>query len=309
MRLKTSFLMKVSYSILLALAVGMPIASAFAETSQTITKIRETGIITIGYSNGSAPFSYIDRKPVPIGYSIDVCHRIVDAIKAKLQLPDLQIKYTPVTTANRISFVANDIVDLECGTSTNNAERQKRVAFTVTTFVATGSMAVKRRSGIRNAGDLGGETVVSTAGSTSMNALVGLNRSLGLRMNIVAARDHVAAFSMLEAGRASAFVMDDVLLHGFVANSKKPSDYDIRGFGTAVEPYGILLRKGDAGLKRIADDTIIRMFTSGEMTALYEKWFQSPIPPKYVSLSLPMKPAFRRLISRPTDSGDPDEYR
>lgn len=301
--------MKLGTVIVFACALSMSAAGSAAEQSLTLTKIRETGIITIGYSDGSAPFSYIHKKPVPIGYSIDICNRIVDAVRAKLQLPDLQIKYTPVTTANRISFVANDIVDLECGTSTNNAERQKRVTFTITTFVAVGSMAVKRGSGIDQVRDLAGETVVSTAGSTSMSSLVALNRSLGLGMNIVAARDHVAAFSMLEAGRASAFVMDDVLLHGFVANAKKPENYRVRDFGSAVEPYGIILRKHDVGLKNIADDTIVDMFKSGDMTRLYEKWFQSPIPPKNVNLSLPMTPAFRRLFEKPTDSSDPNDYR
>lgn len=306
--------MKLGYVIVLTCALsvsveGKAVEGRDVEPSLTLTKVKETGIITIGYSDGSAPFSYIDKKPVPIGYSIDICNRIVEAVKAKLQLPDLQIKYMPVTSANRISFVANDIVDLECGTSTNNAERQKRVTFTVTTFVATGSMAVKRGSGIDQVKDLTGETVVSTAGSTSMSSLVALNRSLGLGMNIIAARDHVASFSMLEAGRASAFVMDDVLLHGFVANAKKPDSFRIKDFGTAIEPYGIILRKQDIGLKSIADGTIIRMFKSGDMARLYEKWFQSPIPPKNVNLSLPMKPAFRRLIDQPTDSSDPNDYR
>lgn len=287
----------------------MSAARADAQESPTLRKIKETGIITIGFSEGTIPFSYIDRKPQPIGYSIDICSRIVDAVKARLDLPYLQVKYTPVTSANRLSVIANDIVDLACGTSTNNAERQKKVAFTVTTFVASASVVVKRRNELRDVSGLAGKTVVTTAGSTSLASLVALNRTRGLNLSIVAARDHVASFAMLEADRAAAFVMDDVLLHGFVANAEAPSDYRIHHLGLSVEPYGIILRKKDPEFKKLADDAIVKMFRSGEMTQLYHKWFQSPIPPNNVNLGFPMSAAFKKLIAEPTDSPDPGDYR
>lgn len=293
-----------------ALAVASTLAArADAQESPTLRKIKETGIITIGFSEGTIPFSYIDRKPQPIGYSIDICSRIVDAVKARLGLPYLQVKYTPVTSANRLSVIANDIVDLACGTSTNNIERQKTVAFTVTTFVASAGVVVKQRNDIRDVSGLAGRTVVTTAGSTSLASLVALNRSRGLGLSIVAARDHVASFSMLEADRAAAFVMDDVLLHGFVANADEPSDYRILHLGLSVEPYGIILRKKDPEFKTLADEAIVRMFKSGEITQLYHKWFQSPIPPNNVNLGFPMSAAFKKLIAEPTDSPEPNDYR
>lgn len=297
-------------AFLVTLAIAcMPGSRADAQESPTLRKIRETGIITIGFSEGTIPFSYIDRKPQPIGYSIDICSRIVDAVKARLDMPYLQIKYTPVTSANRLSVIANDIVDLACGTSTNNLERQKKVAFTTSIFVASASVVVKRRNDIRDVNGLAGKTVVTTAGSTSLASLVALNRLRGLGMSIVAARDHVASFAMLEADRAAAFVMDDVLLHGFVANADEPSSYRIHHLGLSVEPYGVILRKNDPGFKALADDAIVKMFRSGEMTQLYHKWFQSPIPPNKVNLGFPMSSAFKKLIAEPTDSPDPQDYR
>lgn len=294
---------------IIGIGAGLFAGGACAQESLTLRKIKETGIITIGFRDGSIPFSYLDKKRRPIGYSMDICYRIVDAVKAKVKLPNLEVKFTPVNPANRVPLVANDIVDLECGSTTNNAERQQKVAFTVTTFVASGSLVSKKSSNIQSLNDLEGQTVVYTAGTTSIQALTEFNRALGLNMSILTGKDHVESFLMVETDRAAAFAMDDVLLHGLIANAKNPSDFRIHHSGLSVEPYGMVLRKNDPDFKKVADDAIIELFKSGEINQLYRKWFQSPIPPNQINFKLPMSPALRKVIAHPTDSGDPADYR
>lgn len=291
------------------LGLGLLAGGARAEESLTLRKITETGIVSIGYRDGSIPFSYLDRKQRPIGYSIDICLRIVDALKAHLKLPGLEVQLRPITSANRIPLVVNDIVDLECGTTTNNADRQKRVAFTMTTFVALSSLVSKKTSNIRSVEDLKGEAVVSTAGTTHIKALADLNRARHLGLNILAGRDHVESFQMVDADRALAFAMDDVLLYGLVASAKNPADFTIHNSGLSVEPYGIALRKNDPEFKKIADEAIVALFKSGEINSIYQKWFQSPIPPNQINLQLPMSAALKKVIAHPTDSGEQADYR
>lgn len=282
---------------------------ASAQESLTLRKVRETGIIAVGFRDGSIPFSYLDNKQRPIGYSIDICFRIIDAVKEKLAMKNVEIKYVPVTSANRLPLIASDIVDLECGTTTNNAERKKRVDFAMTTFVTASSFVTKKSSNIQSLDDLRGKTVISTAGTTSISDLTELNRTRGMGMNILAGKDHVESFLMVAMDRAAAFVMDDVLLHGLVASTKNPSIYRVLNLGLSVEPYGIGLRKDDPEFKKIADETIVGLFKSGEIHGIYRKWFQSPIPPNQITLDLPMNPALKKLIAKPTDSSDPADYR
>jgi glutamate/aspartate transport system substrate-binding protein len=294
--------------LVLGLGVGLLAGSAGAQESLTLRKIKATGIVTVGYQDGSIPFSYLDQRQQPVGYSIDICTHIVDAVRARLNMPDIEIKFTPVTSANRISFLENDIVDMVCGSTTNNAERQKRVAFTLTTFVATNSMVSRKTTGIRSLDDLRGQTVVTSAGTTSIALLANLNRSRSLDLNILVGKDHVDSFRMVATDRATAFVMDDVLLHGLVASAKNPSDYRIQPTGLSVEPYGVVLRKNDAEFKKIADSAIAGLFKSGEIGQVYARWFLAPIPPWQINLALPMNRAFKRLIAKPTDSADPAAY-
>ena len=290
---------------ILTVAIGAP---AFSQESLTLRKIRETGLITLGYRDGSIPFSYLDDRQRPIGYSMDICRLIVDEVRRRLRIVDLQIKLTPVNSATRIPMVANSSVDLECGTTTNTLERQKHVAFTLTTFVAVSRLASKQASDIRGLDSLRGKTVVSTAGTTSVARLVELNGLRDLQMNILAGKDHSQSFRMVETDRAVAFAMDDVLLYGMIAMAKDPSAFVVTGEALSVEPYGIALRKGDPEFKKLADDTIVKLFKSGEIFALYKKWFESPIAPRPINLHLPMSAALKKLIAQPTDSGDPADY-
>lgn len=293
---------------LMAMSMAVCGFDARAE-SVTLRKIAETGVITIGFRDGSVPFSYLDAKQRPIGYSMDICYRIADAVKQRLRLPDLVVKLTPVTSATRIPMVANSTIDLECGTTTNTVERQKQVSFLVTTYIATTRLLSKKKFYIEDLDDLRGRTIVSTAGTTSIRNLVDLNASQGLQMKILAAKDHAEAFRMLEDDRAVAFAMDDVLLYGLAGVSKKPVQYHVTGDPLSIEPYGVVVRKNDPEFKRLGDEAVIAMFRSGEIERIHKKWFQSPIPPRLVNLQLPMSPQLMKAIARPSDSGDPEHYR
>jgi glutamate/aspartate transport system substrate-binding protein len=282
---------------------------AHAQTSPTLRKIRESGVITIAHRESSVPFSYLDDAQRPIGYSIAICDRIVEAVKLKLGLRDLERRYVPVSSATRVPMVANGTVDLECGVTTNNVERQKQVAFTVTTFVAASRLVSKKSSPVMKLEDLRGKAVTSTVGTTSLRHLQELYTGRHLDMSIVASKDDPDAFRLVETDRVAAYAMDDVLLRGTVALSRNPSDYVISDDALSVEPYGIMLSKSDPEFKRLADDAIVALFKSGEIQQLYRRWFQSPIPPHGINLNMPMLPAMQRVIEHPTDSPDPAVYR
>ena len=214
-----------------------------------------------------------------------------------------------MTPATRIPMIANGMVDLECGTTTNTVERQKHVAFTVTTFVASNRLLSKRSSFASNLAQLRGRPVVSTAGTTSIKQLVELNAAQDLHINILAVNDHAEAFTLVETDRAVAFMMDDVLLYGLMANSKNPAKFAVSEDAWSIEPYGIGLPKGDPAFKKVADDALVAVFRSGEIQAIYRKWFQSPIPPRNINLELPMSAPLKKAIAHPTDSGDPGTYK
>ncbi len=301
--------MRLSSFLIACFGIIVLTCDAHAQESLTLKKIKETGIITLGFRDGSMPFSYLDDKQRPIGYSIDLCYYVVDAVKEKLKLQNLEVKLSPVRSANRIPFLTNDIIDLECGTTTNTLERQKLVGFTVTTFVANSGIVSKKALDIRSVNDMRNQAVVSTAGSTHLKILADINRSQDLDMLVLAGKDNVEAFQMVETDRVAAFVMDDVLLHALVASSRSPSDYVISNSGLSVEPYGIGVRKTDPEFKRLADEAIIKLFNSGEINRIYQKWFQSPIPPKQINLKMPMSAALKKVIARPTDSGLAADYK
>ncbi len=295
--------------LLLALLCTAALGPAQAEDSRTLRKIREAGVITLGYREDMVPLSYLNQAQRPIGYSLEICDRIVDAVKARLHMPDLERRYVPVVSATRIPMVANGTVDLECGVTTNTLERQKQVAFTITTFVAASRLVSKKTDPVQHLDDLRGKTVTSTVGTTSLRHLQELYADKRLEMNIVASKDDTDAFRLLEADRVTAYAMDDVLLRGMVANSKRPGEYVISADTLSVEPYGIMLGKDDPEFKRLADQTIVGLFKSGEIHRIYQRWFMSPIPPNGVNLGLTMHPAMKRVIAQPTDSPDPAVYR
>ncbi len=294
-------------SLLVALLCVAGLAQA--QDSPTLRKIREAGMISIGYRESSVPFSYLDSAQRPVGYSMAICDRIVDAVRQRLGLADLERRLVPVTSATRIPLVTNGTVDLECGVTTNTAERQRQVAFTVTTFVAASRLVSKKSAPVLRLADLRGKTVTSTVGTTSLAHLQRLHTERALDMSIVAARDDPDAFRLVETDRAAAYAMDDVLLRGTIALARHPEEFVVSDEALSVEPYGIMLGKGDPQFKQLADDAIKAMFRSGDIHRLYRQWFQSPIPPNGVNLALPMHPAMQRVIEHPTDSPDPAVYR
>jgi glutamate/aspartate transport system substrate-binding protein len=282
---------------------------AVAQESPTLRKISETGVISLGFRDNSLPFSYLDKQQRPIGYSIELCLLVVDAIKARLKLPGLEVMFRPVTSANRISFVVNDIVDLECGSTTNTLERQKEVAFSVTTFVASSSVVSKKSDPILSLKDLQRRTVVSTAGTTCIKTLAQANQAQRLDMRIISGMDHEESFRLLEFDRAAAFAMDDVLVHGLVARSRNPADYVIYNTELSLEPYGIVVRKNDPEFKKVVDAALIDLFKYGQIHQIYRKWFLTQIPPNKIKLQLPMSKGLKKAIAFPTDSADPADYR
>ena len=299
-------------SLLIALAgtLLLPAPVAAQELTGTLKKIRDSGSITIGHRDASVPFSYYDDKQRPVGYAMDLCHRIVDAVKTELKMPKLDVKYQLVTSANRIPLMANGTVDLECGSTTNNLARQKEVSFTITHFLTATRLVSRKASNIRSIDDLKGKTVTSTSGTTNIKQLTELNTSKNMGMNIIPANGHSEAFQMVETGRAVAFAMDDILLYSLAASSRNPADFVISDFALSLpEPYGIMMRKDDPAFKKVVDNAMTQVYKSGEINKIYEKWFQSPIPPRNLNLNVPMSPLFRNVIARPTDSGDPNAYK
>jgi len=275
----------------------------------TLKKIKDTGAITIGHRESSVPFSYYDDKQQVVGYAMDLCMRIVDAVKKELKVDKLDVKLNPVTSATRIPLIANGTIDLECGSTTNNLERQKQVSFTITHFVTANRFVAKKANKLHKLEDLKGKTVVSTSGTTNIKQINELNAQKNLGLNILTANDHAEAFLMVETDRAAAFVMDDILLASLVAGSKAPGDYSISDDPLSVEPYGIMLRREDPPFKKVADDAMKATYSSGQVNAIYEKWFLKPIPPRNINLNVPMSASFKKVVAKPTDSGNPDDYK
>jgi len=275
----------------------------------TLKKIKDTGAITLGHRESSVPFSYYDDKQQVVGYAMDLCARIVDGVKKDLKLANLETKLNPVTSATRIPLIANGTVDLECGSTTNNLERQKQVSFTITHFVTANRFVSKKSANLKTVDDLKGKTVVSTSGTTNIKQITEIGAQKGLNLNILAAKDHAEAFLMVETDRAVAFVMDDILLASLVAGSKEPGAYVIsKDAFSKPEPYGIMLRRDDAPFKKVVDEAMIATYRSGAINPIYDKWFLQPIPPKALNLNVPMSDAFKKVVASPTDSGDPAVY-
>jgi glutamate/aspartate transport system substrate-binding protein len=278
------------------------------ELTGTLAKIKDSGAITLGYRESSVPFSYYDDNQKVIGYAMDLCYGIIDAVKAELKNPNIQVKLNPVTSATRIPLIANGTVDLECGSTTNNLEREKQVGFTITHFVTANRFVSKKSSNLKTLDDLKGKTVVSTSGTTNIKQITELGAQRNLNLNILAAKDHAEAFLMVETDRAAAFVMDDILLFSLVATSKAPGDYAISADALSVEPYGIMLRRDDPAFKKVADAKMTEIYKSGAITAIYDKWFLKPIPPKGINLNVPISASFAKVVANPTDTGDPTWY-
>lgn len=292
--------MHIKTAALLAL-LGFVATSAFAQDAGTLKKIKDTGVISLGHRESSIPFSYYDDKQNVIGYSQDYAMKIVEAVKQKLNMPGLKVKMVPITSQNRIPLVQNGTVDIECGSTTNNAERQQQAAFSNTIFVIGTRLMTKKDSGIKDFADLKGKTVVTTAGTTSERLLRKMNQDKSMGMNIISAKDHGESFMTLSTGRAVAFMMDDALLAGERAKSNNPGDFVIVGQPQSREAYGCMMRKNDPEFKKVADDAIAKVQTSGEGETIYKKWFESPIPPKGLNLNFPMSDDMKALFKNPND--------
>jgi glutamate/aspartate transport system substrate-binding protein len=289
-----------------ALVALLAAPAAFAEG--TIDKIKQTGTITVANRDASIPFSYYDDQQRPVGYAMDICNRVVEDVKKSLNMPNLKVNYQLVTSANRIPLLANGTVDIECGSTTNNLDREKQVSFTNTHFVTANRWVAKKSSNIKTLNDLKGKTIVSTAGTTNIKQITEINAAQNLGMNIVSANGHPEAFQMVETGRAVAFVMDDILLYSLAAQSRTPADYEISSVALSVEPYGIMVRKDDPAFKKIVDDSTANTYKSGAINAIYDKWFLKPIPPKGLNLNVPMSAPLKKVLATPTDSGEPSAY-
>jgi glutamate/aspartate transport system substrate-binding protein len=286
----------------LALALVLfALPAAAQELTGTLKKIKETGSITLGHRESSIPFSYYDDKQQVVGYSHELMLKVVDAIKQELKLPNLQVRLNSVTSQNRIPLVQNGTVDLECGSTTNNTERQKQVAFSNTIFVIGTRLQTKKDSGIKDFPDLAGKTVVTTAGTTSERLIRKLNEDKKLNMNIISAKDHGESFLTLETGRAVAFMMDDALLYGEMAKARKPGDWVVVGTPQSLEAYGCMMRKDDPQFKKLVDSTIVKLMQSGEAEKIYNKWFLNPIPPKGLNLNFPLSKEMAELYKNPND--------
>jgi len=303
--------MKTLHILGLALATVLGVSQAGAEElTGTLKNIKDTGAITIGFRDSSIPFSYLDDHQQPVGFAMDICGKIVDAIKNELKLDKLEVKLNPVTSSTRIPLLANGTIDLECGSTTNNAERQKQVAFTNTHFLTASRFVAKKANNLSAIDDLKGKSVVSTAGTTNIKQLTEANAARNLGINIIPAKDHAEAFLMVETDRAAAFVMDDILLASLVAGSKDPSAYAIsKDAFSKPEPYGIMLRKDDPAFKKLVDAATAKVYTSGEGLKLYDKWFMQKIPPKGLNLNTPIAPELKAEFAKPSDSPDPDSYK
>ena len=247
--------------VIATIAAGFVMAPAMAEElTGALKKIKDTGTITIGYRESSVPFSYLDDKQKPIGYAMDICMKIVDAVKAELKLEKLEVKLNPVTSATRIPLLSNGTIDLECGSTTNNLERQKQVSYTNTHFLTATRLVSKKSAPINSIDDLKGKTIVSTAGTTNIKQMNELNTAKNLGMTILSGKDHAESFLMVETDRAAAFAMDDILLAGFVASAKDPAAFQIsKDAYSAAEPYGIMIPKDDAAFKKVADAALCPM--------------------------------------------------
>ncbi len=282
-------------------AVSMGAHAQQSDTSETLKKIKDTGVISLGHRESSIPFSYYDDKQQVIGYSQDYANAIVAEVKKTLNLPNLQVKLIPVTSQNRIPLLQNGTIDIECGSTTNNLERQNQAAFTDTIFVIGTRLMTKKSSGIKGFDDLKGKTVVTTAGTTSERLLRKMNQDKSMGMSIISAKDHGDSFMTLSSGRAVAFMMDDALLAGERAKSPDPQDFVIVGEPQSKEAYGCMLRKADAGFKKVADTAISQAQTSGTALKWYKRWFQSPIPPKGLNLDFPVSPDMEAIFKEPND--------
>ncbi|MEX3812464.1 glutamate/aspartate ABC transporter substrate-binding protein [Paraburkholderia sp. BR13439] len=285
----------------LVAATAVSTAAFAQDTTSTLAKIQQSGVIAIGHRETSVPFSYVDANNDVIGFSQDLCNKIIDAVKTKTKRPDLKVRFIPVTSQNRIPLVQNGTVDLECGVTTNLAARQSQVSFGDTFFVATTRLLTRKDSGIKDFPDLAGKTVVTNQGTTSERILRKMNEDKKMNMQIISAKDYGEGRLTLESGRAVAYMMDDVLLAGTRTLTAKPSDWIITGTPQSSEAYGFMLRRDDPEFRKLVDDTLEQVMKGPEIHTMYDRWFVKPVPPKNISFDFPMSDSLKQLYAQPND--------
>lgn len=283
-------------SCTLALGAVTPVLAA-----GTLDKIAKTGVIALGHRDNAIPFSYLDDNKRPTGYSIDICLKIVDAIKRETKRNDLAIKYVAVTTESRLKALESGEIDIECGSTNASAERRKQADFTIPTYIASTRLLVRNDSGIKSVYDLNGKTVVTTKGTTQEQLFAEINKNHTLRAKQVFGKTHDESFALLESGKADAFMLNDVLLASARATSKTPDRYILTRDPLTIDPLSLTLRKDDPAFRKIISGEINRLITQGEINTLYRKWFESPIPPKQINLKLPMSYLLRDSFKSPTE--------
>jgi ABC-type amino acid transport substrate-binding protein len=275
--------------------------AAWAQSPSTLDKVKASGSITVAYRDSSIPFSYLGGDAQPTGFGWEICGKIVEQVKRATGRADLKVATQSVTSQNRIPLMINGTIDIECGSTTNNSDRAKQVAFAINYFYTGTRLLVKAGSPIKSVADLKGKNVVSTTGTTNFQVLRKVNAEQKLNFELLGAKDHAESALMVQMGRADAFGMDDILLYGLRASAQNPAELDIVGEALQVEPYSIMLRKDDPAFKKLVDDTLAGLMKSGEFETLYNKWFQSPIPPRGINLNAPMSAELKANIKALSD--------
>lgn len=262
--------------------------ASFAQAPATLDKVKASGTITVAYRESSIPFSYLGGDGQPTGFGWEICGKVVEQVKKATGRADLKVATQSVTSQNRIPLMVNGTIDIECGSTTNNSDRAKQVAFAINYFYTGTRLLVKANSPIKSVADLKGRKVVVTTGTTNFQVMRKLNADRGLNFELMGAKDHAESALMVQMDRADAFGMDDILLYGLRASAQNPAELAVVGEALQVEPYAIMLRKDDPAFKKLVDDTLAGLMKSGEFEALYAKWFLSPIPPRGINLNAPM---------------------
>jgi ABC-type amino acid transport substrate-binding protein len=280
-------------TVLVGLVSTPLLPSVQAQSIPTLDKVRASGAITVAYRESSIPFSYLGGDGQPVGFGWEICARVVDEVKKATGRADLKVNAQAVTSQNRIPLMQNGTIDIECGSTTNNSDRGRQVAFAINYFYTGTRLMVKADSPVRSLADLKGRKVVSTTGTTNFQVLRRANAEQNLGFDLLTAKDHADAVLVVQSGRADAFGMDDILLYGLRASAPSPSDWAVVGDALQVEPYAIMLRRDDPTFKKLVDDTLAGLMRSGQFEALYKKWFESPIPPKGINLNAPMSRELR----------------
>ena len=294
---------KIPLTALMGLGLGIALAAPLAAQAEdgTLDKVKASGQITLAYRESSIPFSYLDDKAQPVGFGYEICQKVVEDVKKATGRNDLKVNLQAVTSANRIPLLVNGTIDIECGSTTNNSDRAKQVAFATNYFYTGTKFLVKAGTQVKTIDDLKGKTIVSTTGTTNYRILRNLNEEKKLGIELLGAKDHAESALMVESGRAVAFGMDDILLYGLRAAAQNPASLAVVGEAIQVEPYAIMVRKDDPAFKKLVDGTLAGLMKSGEFEKLYKKWFESPIPPKGINLNAPMSPELVKNLKELSD--------